>query len=119
LAKALFSIKIVDMDNNEIVNLNEDRDIELREIKDLTIENNRMLHAIQRRARWSMAWRIFYWIVITGIAFGSFIYLQPYLEKVTNTYNSLVTTQQKISNTTSSFSLDSFKSYFMGSSTSK
>ncbi len=45
-------------------------------------ENNAILRTMRRNNRLSTAVRIFYWLVIIGIAFGAFYYLQPYFESL-------------------------------------
>lgn len=45
-------------------------------------ENNTILRGIRRANRLSMLVRIFYWLIIIGVTFGAFYYLQPYIESV-------------------------------------
>jgi Trk-type K+ transport system membrane component len=42
-------------------------------------ENNTMLRSIRRSNRVSLGFRIAYWIIILIIAFGSFYFIQPYV----------------------------------------
>jgi hypothetical protein len=42
-------------------------------------ENNAILRGIRRSNRWSLVFRILYWVVIIGLAFGTFYLIQPYV----------------------------------------
>lgn len=55
----------------------------------LTEENNKLLRKMQRRARWGTITHIIYWIIILGITFGSYYYIQPYLNQALSAYSSL------------------------------
>lgn len=44
----------------------------------LAEENNEILRKMRRSNRWSIALRIFYWIIILGLAFGAYYFVQPY-----------------------------------------
>jgi hypothetical protein len=46
----------------------------------LAEENNSILRGIRRSNRWGVAFKIFYWLVILGVTFGTFYFLQPYIE---------------------------------------
>ncbi len=58
-----------------------DREL-LQKVLEVTEENNRMVHRIYRSWWWGRIARAFYWLVIIGIAFGTFYFLQPYVDKV-------------------------------------
>jgi hypothetical protein len=68
----------------------------------LSLENNKMLHAIRRSMFWSRMTSYLYWILIIGVSIGAFYFLQPYLDKVVGLYNSISGTQQKINDSQSS-----------------
>jgi len=53
----------------------------------LAEENNSILRGIRRSNRWGIAFKIFYWLVILGITFGAFYFLQPYLESSLKLFN--------------------------------
>ncbi|MDD4989190.1 MAG: hypothetical protein PHV42_02070 [Candidatus Pacebacteria bacterium] len=53
----------------------------------LTQENNQLLRKMNRRAQWGTVTHIIYWIVIIGVTFGSYYYLQPYLNQVISLYS--------------------------------
>jgi hypothetical protein len=105
-------------DENE-VNLDEGLEHELEEIKQLTKENNKMLHSIQRRARVGVIMRVIYWTVILGAAVGAFYFVQPYIDEVTNTYKGIKSTQEKATDFTKNFSWGSIQDYFTGTSTAQ
>lgn len=99
------------MDDNTI-NLDENLEHEIKEIKDLTVENNKMLHSIQRRAKLAIFGRVLYWLVIIGATLGAFYFIQPYIEQLNETYKGIKETQEKASGFADNFSLDSIKEYF-------
>ncbi len=59
------------------------------EILRLTRENHDMLRSIRSHQRWAAAMRIVYWLVIIGLAFGSWLVVEPYLQSLLNTYASI------------------------------
>ncbi len=94
-----------------MVNLDEGMDNDLKQIKELVAENNKILKGMRRNARIAGVWHFIYWIFIIGSLVASYYYLQPYIDKLTETYKSMQATQQKISDTTQSFSLQGIKNY--------
>lgn len=60
------------------------------EILDLTRENNRILRTMHRRMLWSQIFTFIYWLVILGIAGWSYYFLQPYLTKYLNSYETIM-----------------------------
>ena len=75
-----------------ILSMNEGLDslqAQITKLSALVEENNAMLKSIQRRARMTILISSIKWFVILGITFGSFIFLQPYLDKAFSAYNSL------------------------------
>ena len=83
---------------------------------ELTEDNNKMLHSIQRRARLGFAFKVFYWIIIIGVGIGAFYYVQPYIDQVKNSYASIKETQSKLSDFPRSW--EDVKGFF-GTSTSE
>ena len=55
----------------------------------LTQENNKMLHAMRRSARWGIFFRIIYWFVILGGLAFSYYFIQPYLTAVLGAYEQI------------------------------
>ena len=50
-------------------------------------ENNRLLIKVRSVQRWASIMRVLYWVVLIGISFGAFYFLQPYIEKVMKIYS--------------------------------
>ncbi len=69
-------------------------DQELRDLleKNLQIseENNELLKKLYRSQKWSQFMSIMYWVLIIGITFGTYYYLQPYIETLLGTYTDLM-----------------------------
>jgi len=53
----------------------------------LTEENNKLLHKIRGVQKRETFWNVLKLIVIIGIAFGSFYYIEPYLNKLIGVYS--------------------------------
>ena len=49
----------------------------------LAEENNKLLKSMQKLARWRTAFQIFYWVLIIGLTFGAFYFIQPYINSIT------------------------------------
>ncbi len=69
----------------------EDRRLLLKSIE-LGEENNAILRRLQRTARWGTFFKVFYWTVIIAISFGTYFFLQPYVEKLQQVYGNNVQT---------------------------
>ncbi|HQO71090.1 MAG TPA: hypothetical protein PLH90_02105 [Candidatus Paceibacterota bacterium] len=59
----------------------------LEEILTLQKENNKVILSLKKSIRWTSFTRIFYWILIAGIAFGAFFYIKPYLGSFLSIYS--------------------------------
>lgn len=59
----------------------------LEETLVLAKENNQILHHIRRVQKWATFWLGFKVLIIIGIAFGSFYFLEPYINKIINTWD--------------------------------
>ncbi len=55
----------------------------------LAKENHSMLKKMRRGMLWGRVFRIFYWTIILGSMVGVYYYLQPVIESLGDTYNSL------------------------------
>jgi len=55
----------------------------------LAQKNNEILDKLHRSMRNRRILRVFHWVIIIGLALGSFYFVQPYLETVLGTYSSL------------------------------
>lgn len=74
-------------------------------------ENNQMLHRVRSIQKWSAFWQTFKVLVIIGIALGSFYFLQPYIDKMLDLYNSISGSQQKTGNTDNNYFQDFLKKF--------
>ena len=54
----------------------------LEETKALAEENAKALKSIQRMMHTSAAFKIIYWVVILGVTFGAFYFIQPYFHAI-------------------------------------
>jgi hypothetical protein len=55
----------------------------------LTEENNAILHKMRRSSRWQLVFQIFYWVLILGLTFGAFYFIQPYINSLTGALGDL------------------------------
>ena len=65
---------------------------------ELTEQNNRMLKHIRRSQKIASFMRFIYWIIVVGIAVGSFYFLQPYVDNITKFIKDSGTTFNSIKN---------------------
>jgi hypothetical protein len=70
----------------------------LKRTLELTEENTKVIHKIRSFQNRQTFWQIVKNILIIAIAYVAFYLLQPYLNKAISLYNSVSTTEQKISN---------------------
>jgi hypothetical protein len=61
----------------------------LEKTYELAKENNHILRGMKRSGRWSAIFRIFYWILIIGASLGAYVYVQPYINPLLNTYKNI------------------------------
>ena len=61
-----------------------------------------MLRQVRSVQKWSAFWRIIKLVIILGLAFGSFYYIEPYLNKMLDVYTSISNVQQKLNGGASS-----------------
>jgi hypothetical protein len=63
-------------------------DIEMKELLELTRENNKLLHKMRRGAIYGNIFRFFYWtIILGGPVIIYFYYLQPYMQQLLDAYS--------------------------------
>ena len=62
----------------------------------LVKDNNKMLHRIRRSQKISSFIGFVYWLIIIGVALGSFYLIQPYVDKVVSVYNSIANANSKL-----------------------
>lgn len=78
----------------------------LDQLLDLTKENNRILRSMHRRMLWSQVFTFMYWLVILGTIGWSYYYLQPYISKYLNTYQSIMGSLSSMEEQSRSFPTD-------------
>ena len=71
-------------------NPNDPTSMRLKELLELTRENNAMLKKIRRSGILSNVMRAIYWLLLLGVGFGAYYYLQPYLDELFSTYKTLI-----------------------------
>lgn len=63
---------------------------EERELLERTLrvseENNKILKRLQRAGRFAVAFKIFYWLAIIGLAFGAYYFIEPYINELGGAY---------------------------------
>lgn len=59
----------------------------LRKTLELAEENNRILKNLQSTARWSRFFFFVKWLIIIGLTFGTYYFIQPYLDQIMETYS--------------------------------
>jgi hypothetical protein len=62
----------------------------------LTEENNKYLHKLYRAHMWRTIWSVSYWVVIIGVTFGAYYFLQPYLDQFGSVYGTLKSQVERI-----------------------
>jgi hypothetical protein len=81
----------------------EERELLTQSIK-LAEENNKMLRGIRRSNRVSTFFRVLYWMIILGTAFGAYYAIQPriqpYLEIIIKNYSGMKDTVDSIKKVT-------------------
>jgi len=65
----------------------------LRDIQIMTEENNRILKKMNRRAFYSSISSLLYWTVIIITAYGAYYFIEPYVAKMTNLYNTVANSE--------------------------
>lgn len=72
----------------------------LEKLLKLTEDNNKMLRKIRRNQKISSWIKTLYWVVILGILFGAYYFLQPYITTFNRNVQNLQNTLNSISSTT-------------------
>ncbi|HEX7724492.1 MAG TPA: hypothetical protein VF438_02015 [Candidatus Paceibacterota bacterium] len=71
----------------------------------LAEENHALLLSLRRTHRIALGMRILYWVVIIGISFGAFYFVQPYLNFLTNLAGGDVSSSNTVQGTSSNGNL--------------
>ncbi len=61
----------------------------LVEIREATIQNTMALEKMKRANRIAIGAKIFYWLIIIGISFGAFYFIQPYIDTLKGVYSGI------------------------------
>jgi len=61
----------------------------LKETFELSKKNHKLLRKIRRQQIWTRIYRIFYWLIIFALAFGTYYYVQPLIGKIGNLFGGL------------------------------
>ncbi|MEA4910766.1 hypothetical protein SDC9_07738 [bioreactor metagenome] len=67
---------------------------------ELAEENNKMLRKMRRNQKIAGLLKFVYWVIILGILFGAYYFLQPYITSFNKNLQSLQNTLSSISSTT-------------------
>jgi len=62
---------------------------DLDEIKEMMVENNKMIRRLHAAYRILYTVSIIKWVIIIGFTLGTFYYIQPYLENILKLYGSI------------------------------
>lgn len=68
----------------------------LEETFELSKENNKLLHRVRRVQKMEAFFRVLKIVLILGVAFGSFYFLEPYLNKLMDTFSQISGVKQTI-----------------------
>ncbi|MEI6627565.1 MAG: hypothetical protein WCL61_03145 [bacterium] len=80
--------------------MNDDDKTILQNVLKMSEENNKMLKRIERRYLWSSVGKAIYWALIIMAIYGSYYYVQPYLGRALDMYNTASSQLQKMQNAT-------------------
>ncbi|MDP2704961.1 MAG: hypothetical protein U1D31_00810 [Patescibacteria group bacterium] len=61
----------------------------LKKTLELAESNNKMLKKLHGDLVWRKIWSAVYWVFVLGLSLGLYYYLQPVLDSLTHTYQSL------------------------------
>jgi hypothetical protein len=73
-------------------------DSRLKAIEEKLEKNHQILTRIRRVQRNGQLFKVFYWVLILMLAFGSFYFIQPYLSQLLETYTGVQTSQEQMQN---------------------
>lgn len=73
-------------------------DERLKAIEKKLEENHAILVRIRRVQRNGHLFRLIYWLVIIGLAFGAFYFIEPYLRQISQIYNGFQSSSQGVQN---------------------
>jgi len=70
----------------------------------LSKENNSMLKKIRSASRWSIFFRVMYWVLIAVVAIVAFMFIKPYVDAVFSAYSNVQEDISSVKTTTSTIS---------------
>ncbi len=76
----------------------------LEETHALSEENNRILKKIRRASLVSTIVRLSYWVIIIGLSFGAYYFIQPYIEQLGIVYDGAQKNVSEVQTVTNGFS---------------
>ena len=62
-----------------------------------------MLKSMRSSMRWGRVLRIFYWVVIIGLSFGAYYFIQPYIDQLMGVYGGLKSDMSNVNSVLNSF----------------
>jgi hypothetical protein len=68
----------------------------------LAEENNQILRGIRRINRWGVAYKVVYWVLIIALSYGAYVYIEPYVGQLVETYKSIMGTADEVQKATNS-----------------
>lgn len=70
----------------------------LEETAELTRDNHKILKKLRRAQIIGRTIRILYWVIIIGITFGAYYFIQPYIDQFVNVYSGLRSGVESVQN---------------------
>lgn len=70
----------------------------LKELLELTRENNSILRDMRRRERVASVFRLLYWGLIIASMYGAYVYVQPYLDSLMGNISKIQNTANEVKN---------------------
>ena len=64
----------------------EEKELSERTLR-ISEEKNKILKSMRRPGRLGTAFRIFYWLVIVGLGFGTYYFIEPYVKQFDSVYS--------------------------------
>jgi hypothetical protein len=61
----------------------------LEETRSIVEDNRRILRSLQKSNRYKTILRVLYWFVIIALSFGSYYFIQPYIETLKSSLNDI------------------------------
>lgn len=86
LKKALFLLSSYSLFSGILHSMDELTKAEIRELLELTRENNELLRSANNRARWSVFFWVLRWAITLGLLVGAYYYIEPYVDIAKDTY---------------------------------